>query len=131
MTWDDAEMAAIKAVGFEFSEDARRTIAILSSLGLIKIRDRALDEPELQAVRDVLDEAAERLEKFSTNPLYHKAMLRGAKLIRELKHECEMRSLSTFRQGGLSSLRGDSHRTDEPDPRTFACSELVSTGGQD
>ena len=113
MTWDEAEMSAIRAVGFEFSEDARRTIAVLASLGVIKIRDRPMDESELEAVRDALDEAAERLEKFSTNPLYHKALLRGAKIIREMKHEREMRSLSALRQGGKAALCGSGNPTNK------------------
>ncbi len=41
MTRDEAEMLAIKAVGFEFSEDARRFLSIMEALGMLK-----LDEPK-------------------------------------------------------------------------------------
>lgn len=41
MTRDEAEMLAIKAVSFQFSEDARRHIDVLVALGMLK-----LDEPE-------------------------------------------------------------------------------------
>jgi hypothetical protein len=54
MTKDEAEMAAINAVGFEFSEDARRTLDILRALGMLK-----LDEPKSfpQKLRDFIMDA--------------------------------------------------------------------------
>lgn len=97
MTRDEAEECAIRAVGFEHVDDVRRTVSILGSLGLIKLRDRALDEPVREAIAEVLDEAAERLETFSTNKIYHKALLRGAKILREMKREYEIRELSARR----------------------------------
>jgi hypothetical protein len=39
MTRNEAEMLAIKAVGFEFSEDARRHLVILETLGILKFEE--------------------------------------------------------------------------------------------
>jgi hypothetical protein len=86
--------------------DASGLAFALQELGAIKISEPSNDR-ELQLVGEVLEEVAERLESYSTNRLYHKALLRGAKLVRQIKHEREVRAISTLRQGGKPALRRD------------------------
>lgn len=100
--------------------DALGLALALQRLGVLKVHE-PIDDRETELVCAVLEQAAERLVNFSTNPLYHKALLRGAKIIREMKHEQEMRTISTFRQTRESPLRGGCDRADEQDEGSLSC----------
>ena len=100
------EAAAILTKHWSSCPEPEGLVMALRELGAIKTRD-PMATRELELVQEALEEAAFKLENFSTNSLYHKALLRGAKIIRDLKHDWEMRSLSTLRQGGEAFVRGD------------------------
>jgi hypothetical protein len=100
------EAVAILSEHWAGCTDAFGLVIALKKMGAISVKDPALGS-DLEAALEALEEAAKRLEGFSTNPMYHKAMIKGAKLIREMKHEWEVRAVSALRQSGESALRRD------------------------
>lgn len=48
---------------------------------------RRIELERADAARQALEEAAKRLENYSTNDLYHRVLRLGAKLVRKIKDE--------------------------------------------